>query len=411
MIVAGGGTGSSTIFIGEQVNHTIFSEVLYVDFSTTSMSIAQRLARARKLKNIIWVRSWIEGIKYLGIGSFQESEVSGVLHHLKNPFYGLKILKDSLTSNGGSNIMVYAKYGRTSIYQLQHMMKIINSNEHNIKVEISSANKTLHVLPKQNWFVSNPLINDHKYGNNHIYDLLLHKRDVAFSMNSLFEWITKSGFHFVDFNYYKDRFALKIRHVFQENSMKRMVTKFELVKKLHITEILQGKLIKHSFYVSKIENSEADLRHPSSVLYLYGNPHGLREALYNKQNYKTLGSEIFFVSRMVGAVLLQTATNFQSNLKNPNLGRDPVKFFFKSNVFNHFLISRLLDSNRGIHLKTLYYEYRKTINYNISNNEFFRLAEDFYHSVKDTEMFLIRKKYVSPFPKTGFMNLFIINSM
>ena len=82
VIVAGGGTGGVTVFHAEQLNHTN-AEVIYVDFSPTSMQIAQKRAKIRRLKNIIWIQSWIEGIIFLGLGRFQHSQSSGVLHHLK----------------------------------------------------------------------------------------------------------------------------------------------------------------------------------------------------------------------------------------------------------------------------------------------------------------------------------------
>ena len=87
MIVAGGGTGGVTIFYGEQLNHTN-AEVVYVDFSTTSMKISQQRACFRKLNNIIWIRTWIEEVRHLGIGLFEQSQCSGVLHHLKTPILG-----------------------------------------------------------------------------------------------------------------------------------------------------------------------------------------------------------------------------------------------------------------------------------------------------------------------------------
>jgi hypothetical protein len=36
------------------------------------------------------------------------------------------VLADSLTDDGGMGIMVYAQYGRTAVYQIQDMLKIVN---------------------------------------------------------------------------------------------------------------------------------------------------------------------------------------------------------------------------------------------------------------------------------------------
>ena len=109
VIVAGGGTGGETIFYGEQLNHTN-GEIIYLDFSNQSRYMAQQRARVRRLRNIIWVHNWIEGIRFLGIGRFEQLQCSGVLHHLKNPLLGLKILKDSLFRNGGMQLIIYGKY-------------------------------------------------------------------------------------------------------------------------------------------------------------------------------------------------------------------------------------------------------------------------------------------------------------
>ena len=73
-----------TVFVSEQLRHTN-AEIIYLDFSLTSMNISQRRARTRKLENIIWIHGWIEDVRYLGLGLFHELQSTGVLHHLKNP--------------------------------------------------------------------------------------------------------------------------------------------------------------------------------------------------------------------------------------------------------------------------------------------------------------------------------------
>ena len=217
--MSGGGTGGVTVFIGEQLNHTN-AELVYLDFSSASMIIAQRRARTRILTNIIWIRSWIEGILYLGIGMFDELQCSGVLHHLKNPSFGLKVLKDTLTCNGKMGLMVYAKYGRTGAYHIRKLMRTINSNEVEIETELKNTNYTLNVLSDRHWFNVAMHLKHHKERNVGIYDLLLHKRDVSFYIDAVLQWIEMCGLHFVGFYYNKQRFKLKIQYVFQDAHMK-----------------------------------------------------------------------------------------------------------------------------------------------------------------------------------------------
>ena len=216
VIVAGGGTGGTTVFFGEQLNHTN-AEVVYIDFSSTSMKISQQRTRFRNLRNIIWINSWIEGIRFLGMGVFESVQSSGVLHHLKIPLLGLNILKDNLTNKGGLHIMVYGKYGRSAIYQTQELFGRVNGNLADLEFELATASQILNVLPHSNWFIQNPLVTDHKEGNIGIYDLFLHKRDTSFSIDMLLRWIMNAGLHFVEFDSFKIRSQLQSKFFDMKN--------------------------------------------------------------------------------------------------------------------------------------------------------------------------------------------------
>ena len=164
--MAGGGTGSSSIVFAEQLNQTN-GETVYLDFSKPSTAIAQRRARARSLCNIVWILSWIEGIKFLGLGYFDNIESAGVLHHLKNPLLGLDVLKDVSHLKGGMDLMVYAKIGRTAVYMLQDLMQIINQSTDLIAKQLYYCKDILRDIPKHHWFLVNDLVNDHKSGLNY----------------------------------------------------------------------------------------------------------------------------------------------------------------------------------------------------------------------------------------------------
>ena len=411
-IVPGGGTGGVTVYNGEQLRHTN-AEVVYLDFSITSMKISQRRARARRLTNIIWIRSWIEDVKYLGLGSFHDLSCSGVLHHLKNPVYGLNILKDQLIKDGGMNLMVYAKYGRSSVYHIQKLMKLINSNLHQIKKEIGNTNLTLNVLPEQNWFLitgSSHNIHDHRKGDIGLYDLFLHKRDVAYSIETLFQWLDKGGLHFVDFDSIKRKFELKLRHQkYLDHYMTKKLSHLNLENQLHITEIVKGDIIKQDFYASKIENSEADLFNPLNMIYIHGNPRDFRKAISNKKNIESFENQTLFAAK-VTLINFDTEKLDSRTNRIPKDGNDFVYLTFESNNFNHLLVDKLSFSNRGVSLKHLLSEYRKTVNGSVVDGDFVNSIHDFYDSVKDTDMFLIRKRHVNPFPMSSFKSYYKISS-
>jgi len=100
--------------------------IVYLDFSLASMKVAQMRAKIKGLDNIKWFNDKIENIPKLNLGKFDLIECSGVLHHLPDPQAGLNILSQSLTDRGGIDIMVYARIGRTGIYQLQDLVRLVN---------------------------------------------------------------------------------------------------------------------------------------------------------------------------------------------------------------------------------------------------------------------------------------------
>ena len=298
LIVPGGGTGGTTVGYGDELKHTN-AEIVYVDFSMASMKISQRRARAIKLKNIIWINSWIEDTKYHGLGIFNALSCSGVLHHLKSPELGLKTLKDQLMSEGGMHLMVYARYGRSSVYHMQKLMKLINYDRQEIQNEIMNTNLTLNVLPKSNWFDSSPdssfNIRDHLMGDIGLYDLFLHKRDVSYCINTLCQWLENAGLHFVGFESIRRLFNLKLRQMqYLDKNTKLRVSRLNLSYKLHITEILNGDIIKHQFYASKIENSEADLFDPSTFLPIHGDRQDSKQNISNRKNIEILDTQMLF---------------------------------------------------------------------------------------------------------------------
>ena len=123
---------------------------MYTDFSTSSIKIGQKRSQWRKLHNIIWIQTWIEDIRFLGLGIFEMFQSSGVLHHLKSPVLGGRLLKDILVARGGSSIMVYAKLGRTGVYQIQKLMNMINENTIDVNAEIKNTMRVMDSLPKRN---------------------------------------------------------------------------------------------------------------------------------------------------------------------------------------------------------------------------------------------------------------------
>ena len=125
ILVAGGGTGDSCIYLAEQLKASD-AIVTYLDISSESMKIAKQRAAIRKLSNIEWIEGDILEVESLTSDRFDYISCTGVLHHLADPLTGLKRLKSVLKPNGVLGVMLYAKYGRQPVYIMQVLMKTLS---------------------------------------------------------------------------------------------------------------------------------------------------------------------------------------------------------------------------------------------------------------------------------------------
>ena len=146
-LIPGGGTGFSTLYLAEQLNDTN-AEIVYVDASAKSREVAQTRAKIRGLSNIIWIRDYMEHLPQLGLDveeKFDFVSCQGVLHHMKIPLKGLNTLKDALHEEGGMDLMLYARYGRTGVEQMQLLMRLVNEGVYDYKQKIENTKKIYQV--------------------------------------------------------------------------------------------------------------------------------------------------------------------------------------------------------------------------------------------------------------------------
>ena len=257
-LVAGGGTGDATIFLAEQLRQTD-AQIFHLDISMASIEIAQRRAKVRQLDNIQFVHGSILDIENAGFDKFDYINCSGVLHHLEEPTAGLKKLNSVLNDNGAIGIMVYGQYGRTGVYQMQQLMRLINSNETNPDHQLQNTRTVLDSLPDTNWykmtehsfFPDSTAINDTE-----LFDIFLHSQDTAYTVPRLYQWLADCDLNLIDFvegrMYYNPDFHIK------DPALTETIRKLPLPKQQAIAELIAGHIKKHVFYASPNLNTVAD---------------------------------------------------------------------------------------------------------------------------------------------------------
>ena len=255
-LVAGGGTSDATIFLAEQLRGTD-AEIVHLDMSHASILLAQERAKIRGLTNITWVHYSLLSLPALGLGKFDYINCSGVLHHLADPDLGLRVLLSALKEGGAIGLMVYGTTGRTGVYQMQALMRMVNQSSSGQELEdprkIANTRDLLGSLPASNWFMaSESLFNDHKMGDTGIYDLLLHSQDRAYSVGELFDWLgDRHGRHLAFSDVQRGR-APYLPHMVMGGKPPAMVTELRqlpLRRQYEMAELMIGNIITHSLYL------------------------------------------------------------------------------------------------------------------------------------------------------------------
>jgi 2-polyprenyl-3-methyl-5-hydroxy-6-metoxy-1,4-benzoquinol methylase len=270
ILVAGGGTGDSTIYLAEQL-HQKDAEVVYLDISAASMQVAQQRAEIRRLDNIRWLHGSILSLAPDTHGLFDYISCTGVLHHLADPTLGLRRLKSVLKPSGGMGVMVYGKYGRTGVYQMQKLMRLINHGEADLSAKIANTRRMLNQLPPTNWFRHNEnFLSDHKtLGDSGLVDLLLHEQDVAYSIEDVHAMLAEAGLHFVEFSEVKMRMAYRPELYVHDRVLLERIMRLDRVAQQSVAELLVGLFMKHDFYVSREPDSQAKLGSLSHVPFFF----------------------------------------------------------------------------------------------------------------------------------------------
>lgn len=269
-LVAGGGTGDAAIFLAEQLRDRD-AEICYLDISSASRAIAQERARIRGLDNITWLQASILDIPEMDIGEFDYINCSGVLHHLESPVAGLMALRSVLREGGCMGLMVYGAIGRTAIYQMQELLRRINSGEESVQTKIDNATTLMKELPPSNWFkLSEKMLPaEHiTHGDAGIYDMFLHQQDRAYTVDELFEYLDQCDLEFVDFSYHRT-WRYRPGSYIRESTLLKKIGRLDTKQQYAIAELTAGNILMHVFYAAAKKDTVAKLADLDNVPFFY----------------------------------------------------------------------------------------------------------------------------------------------
>lgn len=111
VLIAGCGTGLSTIELARQARD---ARILAVDLSLASLSYAKRMAQNLGIANVEFAQADISQLGSIG-RAFDFIDVSGVLHHMADPWLGFRVLLSLLRPGGIMQVGLYSALARQNV--------------------------------------------------------------------------------------------------------------------------------------------------------------------------------------------------------------------------------------------------------------------------------------------------------
>jgi SAM-dependent methyltransferase len=254
-LFAGGGTGDGAIMLAQQLKDLDCpAELVHLDQSAAARRIAEARAERRGLGALRFVTASLFDLPSLGLGAFDYIDCCGVLNHLDDPAAGLAALVGALAPGGGLGVMVYGRLGRTGVYEMQELLRVVAADG-SPRERVQRARRFLAELPPTNWLARNPNLSDHVEGGDAgLFDLLLHARERAFSVEEVGALVDGAGLRLVSF--IEPARYDPLTYV-RDPAARRALAALDPLARAAFAEKLTGAMARHTFYAVRRDNPVA----------------------------------------------------------------------------------------------------------------------------------------------------------
>jgi SAM-dependent methyltransferase len=189
ILIAGCGTSQAARYALREPG----ARITAIDVSDTSLRHTRGLQRKYNLENLELRQISIERVREIG-RSFDLVVCTGVLHHLPDPDYGLRALRDVLRPSGAMRLMVYARYGRAGIYMMQEYCRLLEISAS--VADLRSLGATIEALPPDHP-ISGLLPRSKDFLRPEaMADALLNPQDRAYTVPEMYAWLERCGMSF-----------------------------------------------------------------------------------------------------------------------------------------------------------------------------------------------------------------------
>ncbi len=200
ILVAGCGTGLSTVMLAQLAPH---ARILAVDLSLASLSYAKRMAQKLAVANVEFGQADIMNLA--GVGrTFDFIDVSGVLHHLADPWAGWQILLSLLRPGGVMQVALYSELARRNVVAARAL--ITQRGYRSTAEDIRRCREEILATEDGSLFKSLTMFGDF-FTTNECRDLIFHVQEHRITLREIKSFLAANDLQFAGFNL--DAFSLQ----------------------------------------------------------------------------------------------------------------------------------------------------------------------------------------------------------
>ena len=201
VLIAGCGTGSHVCIVEDYLN----AKILAVDISVSSLAYAKRKTEELGFKNIEFLHADILQLKNLN-KKFDVIESVGVLHHMKNPMKGIKILLNLLKPHGFMQLGLYSEIARQDIIKAREFIK---KNKFKNTIEDIRSCRQKIINEKKDKILQKICNRRDFYSTSSMKDLTFHVQEHCFTLPQISKILLDSNLEFLGFtgNLIKNKYS------------------------------------------------------------------------------------------------------------------------------------------------------------------------------------------------------------
>jgi SAM-dependent methyltransferase len=222
------------------------AQVTGIDLSAASLAHEEKLKARHGLDNLTLHQMRLEEVTGLG-QSFDFIASSGVLHHLPDPVAGLKALGEVLDREGVIYLMLYARYGRASVYMMQELFRLLDVEQ--TDEGLSLVKETVRMLPAEHPLRAYETRSTDMNYDAGLVDLFLHRQDRPYSVPEVIAFVRDAGMVFqgwVQPGLYNPDGAVPENHPLYQR-----LDKLPDEERWAAVELLSGLQTRHDFFVCR----------------------------------------------------------------------------------------------------------------------------------------------------------------